>query len=143
MRNSKNFNLDSFDEIGQLKSNLILWENMNNLEFLKIPQNSWIKLNVGGKIFNVSRDILCKDPNSMLSKWFSVKNENNFQWESNKDENGAYLIDQEPEYFEPLLNYLRYGSVLIKKNVDLDGNQKKKKKNYCDQKELLSFKSFI
>jgi BTB/POZ domain-containing protein KCTD2/5/17 len=121
MRKSKNFNIDPFfnTKIDEFSGDKIL--NFN--EKIIIPQNSWIKLNVGGKLFNVSRDVLCKDPNSMLSKWFSVKNENNFQWESNKDENGAYLIDQEPEYFEPLLNYLRYGSVLVKKNVDLDGKK--------------------
>ena len=31
-----------------------------------------------------------------------------------RGEDGSYLIDRSPKYFEPILNYLRTGQVLIK-----------------------------
>lgn len=37
------------------------------------------------------------------------------------DENGAYLLDRSPKYFEPLLNYLRYGQLVYDSNVSIDG----------------------
>jgi hypothetical protein len=38
-----------------------------------------------------------------------------------RDETGAYLIDRSPKYFEPLLNYLRTGNLIIDPNVNPEG----------------------
>ncbi|KAG8251556.1 BTB/POZ domain-containing protein kctd9 [Homalodisca vitripennis] len=40
---------------------------------------------------------------------------------SNVDTNGAYLIDRSPMYFEPILNYLRNGQLIIDSSVNPEG----------------------
>ena len=38
-----------------------------------------------------------------------------------KDDQGNYLIDRSPKYFEPLLNYLRYRKLIIDPGVNVQG----------------------
>lgn len=40
---------------------------------------------------------------------------------SDVDKNGAFLIDRSPTYFEPILNYLRNGQLLIDSHVNPEG----------------------
>uniref|UniRef100_A0AAR2KWE4 KHA domain-containing protein n=1 Tax=Pygocentrus nattereri TaxID=42514 RepID=A0AAR2KWE4_PYGNA len=55
----------------------------------------WLTLNIGGRLFTTTRYI--------------------------QDERGAYLIDRSPEYFEPILNYLRHGQLIVNEGINLLG----------------------
>ena len=82
--------------------------------------NDWLTLNVGGKLFSTTRaTITRKEPDSMLANMFSL--ENNYSWSSSVDANGAFLIDRSPTYFEPVLNYLRNGTLIIDKGINPEG----------------------
>jgi len=65
-------------------------------------QNSLVKLNVGGKIFETTIATLTKYP-SMLQSMFSGKYENKL------DKNGCIFIDADGELFGTILNFLRRG----------------------------------
>lgn len=111
----------------------------------------WISLNVGGQVFTTTRTTLCtSEPNSMLARMFSQRCCSSTSSTSNshlettiathqlettatmeatsislmpspRDPNGAYLIDRSPKYFEPILNYLRCGKLIIDNNVNVQG----------------------
>lgn len=53
---------------------------------------------------------------------FSGSNEGMF-CPSIRDSSGAYLIDRSYVYFEPLLNYLRTGSLIIDHNINPEGRK--------------------
>ncbi|GAB0094168.1 BTB/POZ domain-containing protein KCTD9 [Sergentomyia squamirostris] len=81
----------------------------------KLPK--WIKLNVGGKVFMTSISTLTKEP-GMLTKMFS---QDDAMRPSETDDQGAFLIDRSPKYFEPILNYLRSGQLIFDTNVNPQG----------------------
>ena len=58
---------------------------------------SWVKLNVGGEIFETTRETLTKFPDSRLAEMVN----------STKKEDDVLRLDLDPEYFPPVLNWLR------------------------------------
>ncbi|CAL1568076.1 unnamed protein product [Knipowitschia caucasica] len=75
----------------------------------------WLTLNVGGRHFTTTRSTLVnKQPDSMLAHMFREKD----VWGNKQDSKGAFLIDRSPDYFEPILNYLRHGQLIINKGIN-------------------------
>ncbi|XP_033096284.1 BTB/POZ domain-containing protein KCTD5-like [Anneissia japonica] len=79
--------------------------------------SKWVKLNVGGTYFLTTRTTLCRDPRSFLARLCQEDPD----LKSDKDESGAYLIDRDPTYFGPILNYLRHGKLVINKDLADEG----------------------
>ncbi|GIY63492.1 hypothetical protein CEXT_571372 [Caerostris extrusa] len=81
----------------------------------------WLLLNVGGKHFATTRSTLTtKEPNSMLACMIASE-DSALLCPSSIDNYGAFLIDRSPVYFEPILNYLRHGQLILDKNTSLRG----------------------
>lgn len=84
--------------------------------------SDWITLNVGGRHFTTSRGtLLAKEPLSMLARMFADENSVYLMNPSAKDSTGAFLIDRSPDYFKPILNYLRHGDVILDKHINPTG----------------------
>jgi len=69
----------------------------------------WLKLNVGGTIFETSRSTLTSDSESILSRMFQPNS--NLPPATITD--GVYQIDACPRSFEVVLNWLRYRTLII------------------------------
>ncbi|KAJ8679249.1 hypothetical protein QAD02_015036 [Eretmocerus hayati] len=85
-----------------------------------LPQrynNQWVRLNVGGTHFLTAKTTLTRDPNSFLCRLCQEDSD----LISDRDETGAYLIDRDPTYFSPILNYLRHGKLVINKDLAEEG----------------------
>lgn len=96
---------------------------LSNFQTLTLRPKSlpgdWIAINVGGKLFTTTRSTLTnKEPNSMLARMFASDDDDDIPWRSSRDANGAYLIDRSPVHFEPLLNFLRHGQLVLDKSVN-------------------------
>ncbi|XP_073448589.1 BTB/POZ domain-containing protein KCTD17 [Aquarana catesbeiana] len=76
----------------------------------------WVRLNVGGTVFLTTKQTLCQEPNSFLCRLCQES-----LLLSETDETGAFLIDRDPTYFGAILRYLRYGKLVIDKNVSIEG----------------------
>ncbi|KAI1694627.1 BTB/POZ domain-containing protein [Ditylenchus destructor] len=84
------------------------------------PNNEWVRLNVGGKVFETTKDTLSTHPESFLAR-LTLGN-----IPSEKDESGAFRIDRSYEHFDTILNYFRSGV------VNLDRNEKAMKDLLCE-----------
>jgi len=80
-----------------------------------IQKNDWIRLNVGGTLFQTTRNTLTKDNKSFFHRLCLG------ELESLKDASGAYMIDRDPHYFGPVLNYLRHGKLVMDKHISEEG----------------------
>ncbi|XP_075040204.1 BTB/POZ domain-containing protein KCTD17 [Mixophyes fleayi] len=79
-------------------------------------EGKWVRLNVGGTVFLTTKQTLCQEPNSFLCRLCQES-----QLLSETDETGAFLIDRDPSYFDAILRYLRYGKLIIDKNISIEG----------------------
>lgn len=77
----------------------------------------WVRLNVGGTHFLTTTQTLCREPRSFLYRLC----QDDPELPSDKDESGAYLIDRDPVYFSPVLNYLRHGKLVLNHNLTEEG----------------------
>ena len=68
-----------------------------------------VKLNVGGKHYEVSRDLIDQHPDTLLAKLISET------WEKEPDK--PIFIDRDGEKFAHVLDYLRYGSIELPPSV--------------------------
>ena len=69
----------------------------------------WIKLNVGGVLFETSRQTLTQVPDSLLGRMFDPDS----SLPPGKKEDGAFLIDASPSSFPVILHWLRYREVSL------------------------------
>ena len=96
-------------------------ENIGNFELfqehLLNKDTRWVHLNVGGMLFITTRSTLVKDPETFFFPMCQEK----WDLSSTKDETGAYPIDRDPQYFGPILNYLRYGKLVLDNDVSEEG----------------------
>ncbi|NXL33372.1 KCD17 protein, partial [Glaucidium brasilianum] len=76
----------------------------------------WVRLNVGGTVFLTTRQTLCREQKSLLCRLCQGE-----ELQSDRDETGAYLIDRDPTYFGPILNFLRHGKLVLNKDMAEEG----------------------
>ncbi|XP_032430870.1 BTB/POZ domain-containing protein KCTD5 isoform X1 [Xiphophorus hellerii] len=76
----------------------------------------WVRLNVGGTVFLTTRQTLLKEQTSFLYRLCQQQD-----LHSDTDETGAYVIDRDPTYFGPVLNYLRHGKLVYNKELAEEG----------------------
>ncbi|KAM6286328.1 BTB/POZ domain-containing protein KCTD17 isoform 3-T5 [Spheniscus humboldti] len=79
-------------------------------------QSKWVRLNVGGTVFLTTRQTLCREQKSFLCRLCQGE-----ELQSDRDETGAYLIDRDPTYFGPILNFLRHGKLVLDKDMAEEG----------------------
>eukprot|EP00586_Coscinodiscus_wailesii_P017900 CAMPEP_0172512022 /NCGR_PEP_ID=MMETSP1066-20121228/241077_1 /TAXON_ID=671091 /ORGANISM="Coscinodiscus wailesii, Strain CCMP2513" /LENGTH=244 /DNA_ID=CAMNT_0013291635 /DNA_START=85 /DNA_END=819 /DNA_ORIENTATION=+ len=84
--------------------------------------------NVGGKYYEVSRSLLEQGiaKNSMLSRlisetWCGEYNINNKNSNNNSESSRGIYIDRDPDRFAFVLDYLRYGEVLLPDVISFQG----------------------
>jgi len=77
---------------------------------------NWVKLNVGGKLFQTTLTTLLSSPDSLLAKMFDPES----GLEPAYSENGVFFLDSNPKYFSVILDWLRYKKVMADSDINLD-----------------------
>ncbi|TRY76842.1 hypothetical protein TCAL_02689 [Tigriopus californicus] len=81
----------------------------------------WVHLNVGGRTFMTCKSTInLRAPESMLARMFQSEEMGAIP-PGPKDSQQAILIDREPEYFGPILNFLRTGTICLNDGVNAEG----------------------
>ena len=86
----------------------------NEIPAEKSSMADWLKLNVGGTIFETSRSTLTSDCESILARMFEP---NSNLPPATVTEEGCYQIDACPRGFGVVLNWLRYRSLILGSEV--------------------------
>ena len=69
----------------------------------------WIKLNVGGTLFETSRGTLTQEPDSLLGRMFDPDS----SLPPARIQDGAFLIDASPGSFPVILHWLRHRDLAL------------------------------
>ncbi|XP_043923953.1 BTB/POZ domain-containing protein KCTD17-like [Protopterus annectens] len=99
----------------QTSKQLICNNNTDGKSNSRSNSDKWVRLNVGGTVFLTTSQTLCRE------KSFLCRLCQDEELQSDRDETGAYLIDRDPSYFGPILNFLRHGKLVINKNLPEEG----------------------
>ncbi|KAK7919751.1 hypothetical protein WMY93_011035 [Mugilogobius chulae] len=108
---------NSTESSGSLHRRCLAHSSSERNSTASLGSSKWIRLNVGGTYFLTTRQTLCRDPKSFLYRLSQADPE----LDSDKDETGAYLIDRDPAYFGPVLNYLRHGKLVLNRDLAEEG----------------------
>jgi hypothetical protein len=100
--------------------NFLLRKTTSALSPNGVSRSDWVRLNVGGRVFATTRATITSDSNSMLARMFEPSE----GWLSATDASGAFLIDRSPTYFEPLLNFMRHGKLILNEGINPIGEEK-------------------
>uniref|UniRef100_A0A8D0CBH9 Potassium channel tetramerization domain containing 17 n=1 Tax=Salvator merianae TaxID=96440 RepID=A0A8D0CBH9_SALMN len=92
------------------------WQSRQQQLLPPSSRGKWVRLNVGGTIFLTTRQTLCREQKSFLCRLCQGE-----ELQSDRDETGAYLIDRDPTYFGPILNFLRHGKLVLDKDMAEEG----------------------
>ncbi|WKY14979.1 hypothetical protein Q1695_000472 [Nippostrongylus brasiliensis] len=77
-------------------------------EVRKYKTDDIIRLNVGGHRFDTFLGTLLADRSSDIYHYFAVLLESDQEQQLQKDSEGAFFLDRDPEHFRTQLNALRY-----------------------------------
>ncbi|XP_018493840.1 BTB/POZ domain-containing protein KCTD5 [Galendromus occidentalis] len=77
----------------------------------------WVRFNVGGQHFLTTKATLARDKSSFLYRIC----QDDPDLETDIDETGAYMIDRDPTFFAPVLNFFRHGKLIMDKNLPEQG----------------------
>jgi len=76
--------------------------------------SNWVKLNVGGQLFQTTLTTLLSSSDSILAKMFDPES----GFAPPYSENGVYFLDADPKYFAVILNWLRYGEIMLDADIN-------------------------
>eukprot|EP00090_Calanus_glacialis_P019068 TRINITY_DN29402_c0_g1_i1.p1 TRINITY_DN29402_c0_g1~~TRINITY_DN29402_c0_g1_i1.p1 ORF type:complete len:226 (-),score=42.63 TRINITY_DN29402_c0_g1_i1:102-779(-) len=74
----------------------------------------WIILDVGGRRMSTTRSTLISSPGSVLARMFDPDS----GLDPARMENGAYIIDANPDCFQVILDWLRYHKVMLPSSLN-------------------------